>query len=148
MANEDFLSAIKQGCLDGWLSHAILPSISGAQAILESNWGKSKLALKANNLFGIKGEYNGESLTVETKEFVNKVFKIVDATFRKYPSWSESITDHSAFFTSTEWRKTNYAAVVGETDYKKAAQALSDAGYATDPDYPAKLIKLIETYDL
>ena len=146
--NEEFLSTIKEGCIQGWREHAVLASISGAQAILESNWGKSTLALKANNLFGIKGDYNGASLTVETKEFINKVFKIVEATFRKYPSWSESITDHSAFFTSTEWRKNNYAAVVGEMDYKKAAQALSDAGYATDPDYPAKLIKLIETYDL
>lgn len=146
--NEEFLSTIKEGCIQGWRDHAVLASISGAQAILESNWGKSTLALKANNLFGIKGDYNGASLTVETKEFINKVFKIVDATFRKYPSWAESITDHSAFFTSTEWRKNNYAAVVGETNYKKAAQALSDAGYATDPDYPAKLIKLIETYDL
>lgn len=148
MANEEFLSTIKEGCIQGWRDHAVLASISGAQAILESNWGKSTLALQANNLFGIKGEYNGESFSVETKEFTNKVFKIVEATFRKYPSWSESITDHSAFFTSTEWRKTNYAAVVGETDYKKAAAALSAAGYATDPDYPAKLIKLIEAYDL
>lgn len=146
--NEEFLSTIKEGCIQGWREHAVLASISGAQAILESNWGKSTLALQANNLFGIKGDYNGESFSVETKEFINKVFKIVDATFRKYPSWSESITDHSALFTSTEWRKNNYAAVVGETDYKKAAQALSDAGYATDPDYPVKLIKLIEAYDL
>lgn len=146
--NEEFLSTIKGGCIQGWREHAVLASISGAQAILESNWGKSTLALQANNLFGIKGDYNGASFSIETKEFIDKVFKIVDATFRKYPSWSESITDHSAFFTSTEWRKNNYAAVVGETDYKKAAQALSDAGYATDPDYPAKLIKLIETYDL
>lgn len=143
-----FLDEIKQGCLDGWRSHAILPSISGAQAILESNWGKSTLALQANNLFGIKGEYNGESYSVETKEFINGTTKYVTAAFRKYPSWTDSIADHSAFFTSTEFRKTNYAAVVGETDYTKAAQALSTAGYATDPDYLAKLIKLIETYDL
>lgn len=148
MANEEFLSTIKEGCIQGWRDHAVLASISGAQAILESNWGKSTLALKANNLFGIKGKYNGNGLVVDTKEFINKEFKVISTEFRKYPSWSESITDHSAFFTSTEWRKTNYAAVVDETDYKKAAAALSAAGYATDPDYPAKLIKLIETYDL
>lgn len=148
MTNADFLSAIKQGCIQGWRSHAILPSISGAQAILESNWGKSTLATKANNLFGIKGEYNGASYSVETKEFIDGTTKYVTAAFRKYPSWAESITDHSAFLTSTEWRKNNYAAVVGESDYKKAAAALSAAGYATDPDYPAKLIKLIEANDL
>jgi len=146
--NAEFLSTIKEGCIQGWRSHAILPSISGAQAILESNWSKSTLATKANNLFGIKGEYNGASFSVETKEFINGTTKYVTAAFRKYPSWAESIADHSAFFTSTDWRKEKYAAVVGETDYTKAAQALSTAGYATDPDYPAKLIKLIEAYDL
>ena len=47
--NEEFLSTIKEGCIQGWRGHAVLASISGAQAILESNWGKSTLALKANN---------------------------------------------------------------------------------------------------
>ena len=146
--NEEFLSTIKEGCKQGWREHAVLASISGAQAILESNWGKSTLALQANNLFGIKGDYNGASFTIETKDFVDGVVKYVTSTFRKYPSWSESVADHSAFFSSSEWRKEKYSAVIGETDYKKAAGALYAAGYATDPDYAAKLIKLIETNDL
>ena len=62
---EEFLSTIKEGCIKGWQSHAVLASISGAQAILESNWGKSTLALQANNLFGIKGDYNGARRTMQ-----------------------------------------------------------------------------------
>ena len=52
------------------------------------------------------------------------------------------------FFTSTEWRKNNYRKVVNETDYHIATQELKNAGYATDPSYPGKLIRLIEAYKL
>lgn len=66
------------------------------------------------------------------------------ADFRVYDSWNHSVSMHGAFFTSTEWRKENYKHVIGETDYKKAARALQSAGYATDPSYASKLIKIIE----
>lgn len=145
---QDFFNKIKDGAMKGWNTHKILPSISLAQAALESAWGKSELANKGNNLFGIKGAYNGDSVTIKTSEFVNGQWIKVDAKFRKYPSWNESVEDHGTFFTSSEWRKNNYKAVIGETDYKKVAKALRSAGYATDPTYADKLIKLIEEYKL
>lgn len=145
---KDFFNQIKQGAIKGWKTHKVLPSISLAQAALESAWGKSELATKGNNLFGIKGNYNGDSITIKTSEFINGEWVKVDAKFKKYPSWNESIEDHGTFFTSGEWRKTNYKAVIGETDYKKAAKALQSSGYATDPTYADKLIKLIEEYKL
>lgn len=144
----DFINEIKDGVVKTWDTHQVLPSISAAQAILESNWGRSGLAVKGNNLFGIKGEYEGQSVLMETSEYLDGKWIRVDAKFRKYPSWSESIIDHGAFFTSTPWRKGNYANVIGETDYKQAAKALQEAGYATDPGYADKLINLIETYNL
>lgn len=144
----DFFNKIKDGAIKGWKTHKVLPSISLAQAALESAWGKSELATKGNNLFGIKGTYNGNSVTVKTSEFVNGAWIKVDAKFRKYPTWNESIEDHGTFFNSSEWRKKNYKDVIGETDYKKAANALQKAGYATDPTYSNKLIKLIEEYKL
>lgn len=144
----NFINQVKNGAIKGWENHQILPSISIAQAILESDWGRSGLATKANNLFGIKGNYQGESVTVPTKEYVNGEFITVNDEFRKYPSWNVSIEDHGGFFTSTNWRVENYKHVVGETNYKRAAQALSEAGYATDPDYANKLINIIEQYKL
>ena len=145
-----FLSAIKQGAMDG-AKEGVLPSITAAQAILESGWGSSELAKAPNNnLFGIKDseDWNGESVTVLTQEYVNGGYITVNAAFRKYASWNDSVVDHAKFFTSTEWRKNNYRKVVNETDYRIAAQELKNAGYATDPNYPGKLIRLIEAYKL
>ena len=145
-----FLSAIKQGAMDG-AKEGILPSITAAQAILESGWGSSELAKAPNNnLFGIKDseDWNGEIVTVPTQEYVNGDYITVNAAFRKYASWNDSVVDHAKFFTSTEWRKDNYRKVVNETDYRIAAQELKNAGYATDPNYPGKLIRLIEAYKL
>ena len=145
-----FLSAIKQGAMDG-AKEGVLPSITAAQAILESGWGSSELAKAPNNnLFGIKdsGDWNGEIVTVPTQEYVNGDYITVNAAFRKYASWNDSVVDHAKFFTSTEWRKNNYRKVVNETDYRIAAQELKNAGYATDPGYAGKLISLIEAYKL
>ena len=145
-----FLSAIKQGAMDG-AKEGILPSITAAQAILESGWGSSQLAkVPNNNLFGIKDseDWHGEIVTVPTQEFLNGDYITVNAAFRKYATWNDSVVDHAKFFTSTEWRKDNYRKVVNETDYRIAAQELKNAGYATDPNYPGKLIRLIEAYKL
>ena len=145
-----FLSAIKQGAMDG-AKEGVLPSITAAQAILESGWGSSELAKAPNNnLFGIKDseDWNGEIVTVPTQEYVNGDYIKINAAFRKYTSWNDSVVDHAKFFTSTEWRKNNYRKVVNETDYRIAAQELKNAGYATDPSYPGKLISLIEAYKL
>ena len=145
-----FLSAIKQGAMDG-AKEGILPSITAVQAILESGWGSSELAKAPNNnLFGIKDseDWHGEIVTVPTQEYLNGDYITVNAAFRKYASWNDSVVDHAKFFTSTEWRKDNYRKVVNETDYRIAAQELKNAGYATDPNYPGKLIRLIEAYKL
>src|SRR5699024_5299964 len=86
--------------------------------------------------------------TINTKEYLNGRWTTVDAAFKKYPSFSESIKDHEAFFTSTPWRTKNYAAVFSATDYKSQARALQSSGYATDPQYANKLINLIESEGL
>lgn len=145
-----FLDNIIPAAIQSSVGSNILPSIMMAQAALESAWGLSSLAQDANNLFGIKSsnDWKGQIYKANTREFVNGKWITILADFRKYNNWLESINDHAAFFTSTEWRKENYKHVVGEKDYRKAAQALSDAGYATDPDYPGKLISIIETYNL
>ena len=124
--------------------NGILASLTIAQAILESGWGKSGLTTAANNLFGIKGTYNGQGYTCKTQEWDGKKYVTVDATFRKYPSWAESLADHSALFN----RLDRYKNLRGLTDYKLACQYVREDGYATDPNYTAKLVSLIETYDL
>lgn len=115
-------------------------SLTIAQAILESNWGRSGLTKQNNNLFGIKGAGGN----FKTREFVNGKWITVTAGFRKYETFEGSIKDHNEMLQ----RMSRYRAVIGQTDYKKACQAVSDAGYATDPNYAVKLIGLIETYQL
>lgn len=146
-----YLDSIKVGAIRGWIEERIPASLTGAQAALESGWGTSSLARAPyNNQFGIKAseDWTGRVVNMPTKEYLNGAWVAVNADFRAYDDINDSVADHAKFFTSTEWRKTNYAAVIGETDYKKACYAVKAAGYATDPDYASKLINIIEKYKL
>lgn len=125
----------------------ILASLTIAQAILESGWGTSALAIHANALFGIKADkrWSGEVYSTKTKEWYDgkDVVEITDA-FRAYGSWEESINDHSNFLTSSE----RYRNIISERSYKAAGAEIQKAGYSTDPEYAKKLIGLIEQYGL
>lgn len=144
MTNAEFISCVaelaKNDC-------RVLPSLTIAQAILESGWGRSGLTKKANALFGIKAgkDWKGKVYSSKTKECYDGV-NFVDevAAFRAYNTWGESVQDHTEFLCGLK----RYAAVIGEKDYKKACKAIKAAGYATDPDYAEKLIALIEKYKL
>lgn len=147
VSNKEFLSFIEPGAIAGWDKYGILPSISGAQAILESGWGRSKLAVESNNLFGIKAGsgWDGPKKNYPTKEQdKNGNERTIDAFFRVYDSWADSCEDHGAFFTSTSWRENNYADVTGVKNYKEQAREIQEAGYATDVKYADKLIRIIE----
>lgn len=146
-----YLEDIKPGAIAGWKSHKMLPSVTAAQAVIESGWGKSTLAQPPyNNNFGIKAsaDWTGRVVTLPTREVINGQSVMVQAQFRAYDNLSDSIRDHAAFFTSTEWRKNNYRLVIGERDYKKVCWALQNAGYATDTRYATTLISFIEKYKL
>lgn len=119
--------------------HKIPASIKLAQGLLESGAGRSTLAQRANNHFGIKCHgWTGESVRADddTKQ----------ECFRKYSNVRESYEDHSVFLTSRPRYSTLFQ--LNATDYRGWAQGLKAAGYATDPNYANKLIKLIEDYDL
>lgn len=123
-------------------------SIKLAQGLLESGWGESKLAVHANNHFGIKcgGSWNGGTYYIEDDDYVDG--KKIKSCFRSFASAHESYIAHSEFLSNP--KKERYALLFyfPQTDYKAWAYGLKDAGYATDPKYPQKLISLIETYEL
>ena len=119
--------------------HKIPASITLAQGLLESAAGKGELVRISNNHFGIKcSNWGGEKVYSDDDK--------KDECFRKYKSAKESFEDHSQFLIS----RPRYAALfaLDATDYKGWAHGLKAAGYATDPNYAHKLIKLIEDYDL
>lgn len=125
----------------------VLASMTIAQAILESGWGKSGLTVKGNALFGIKAgtSWTGAVYSGKTQECYDGVtFTTVTGLFRAYGSWAESVADHSDLLSCNA----RYKAVIGERDYKAACRAIAAAGYATDPKYADKLVQIIEAYAL
>lgn len=141
---ESFLAKIKPYVIRDMQKSGILASLTAAQAFCESNKGNSGLSKKANNLFGIKGSYKGESVKMLTTEYYSGAAVKIYADFRKYPSWAESISDHSAMFN----RLKRYANLRGCTDWMKATQYVKQDGYATAPDYTETLRKYIRKYKL
>lgn len=125
---------------DNMRRHGIPASITLAQGILESGAGRGTLCVNANNHFGIKCH------TGWTGETVHHDDDSAQECFRKYDKPAESYNDHSLFLTT----RGRYASLfkLGKDDYSAWAHGLKAAGYATDPQYPAKLIGLIERYDL
>lgn len=127
----------------------LLPSITIAQACLESDYGKSRLSQKYNNLFGVKGSNPNTSAILKTKEYEKGKWIVVKARFQIYDSYEASIRAHARLFErGTTWNKDQYKHVLAAKNYQKQAHALVQDGYATDPRYAEKLIKLIEQYDL
>lgn len=145
MTNTEFIEKIGALAREDMRKSKILASLTIAQAILESNWGRSALAQAPNyNLFGIKGDYNGAYCTFNTQEYLNGAWCTVSANFRKYPSWAESLADHSALF--NRWDR--YANLRGNYNYRDVCNKVREDGYATDPSYSSKLINIIEQYNL
>lgn len=136
---EEYITQWKEVAVKKMRDHGIPASITLAQGLLESGNGNSKLAREANNHFGIKctPDWTG-----------GKSYHDDDARnecFRKYKSAEQSFEDHARFL-----QRPRYATLfeLKPTDYKGWAHGLKKAGYATDPNYPQKLINLIERYEL
>lgn len=148
-AEVQFISSVLPGALESYKKYKIYPSVTLAQAILESGWGKSGLTKKANNLFGIKSSsaWKGESINMKTAEYTKSNSKYyINADFRKYPTLADSIIDHAKFLNENS-RYAKHGVFTAENSSKQAF-ALQRAGYATSPIYAVQLISLIEKYDL
>lgn len=150
-SNQEFIDSLREISIVEYRKTGLLPSVTIAQAILESNWGRSKLTREANNLYGIKADasWHGDKVLFNTKEYYNSH---VNAYFRKYKSWADSVRDRSNFLMKN---KRYLKSGLFETNtYRSQAQALEDAGYATTTNakgekiYADKLISVIKNYNL
>ncbi len=123
----------------------MLPSLTIAQAIIESGWGKSGLTKRANNLFGMKWFTNcGYEFEYGlTKEYINNVWITIKAKFKKYNSWADSITDHTNLLMTTRYKPVREC-----LDYLCATLQIKKCGYATSPQYTQTLRNAIEKYKL
>lgn len=154
MNTTKFIETVAAVAVADWKSRGImLPSVVIAQAILESGWGESELALRANALFGIKknGWTGATYIKVATEQRSDGSYYTVDNTeWRAYSSWNESIIDHNDYIATRTKSdgSLRYAAIIGNTDYAAVCQLLKDCGYATSLTYPEKLLNLINKYSL
>ena len=139
----------------------ILASVSMAQFILESGYGKSELAQGANNCFGMKKSLSGntwggstwDGSSVYTKKTQEQnadgSYVTITTDFRRYGCIEDSIADHSAYLLGAKnGSKLRYDGLKGCTDYKKAAQLIKDGSYATSSTYVEKLCSIIERWNL
>lgn len=134
-----YIEKYSQLAVEEMYRSGIPASITLAQGLLESRYGQSELAVKANNHFGIKcHNWNGETIYYDDDR--------KGECFRKYSSPEESFRDHSDFLRYRDRYK--FLFDLEPMDYKGWAHGLKKAGYATDSHYAQKLIRLIEEYEL
>lgn len=139
-STEEYIAYFKDAAIDEMKQYKIPASITLAQGIIESSSGNSELTKRSNNHFGIKchKEWEGDTTFHDDDE--------KGECFRVYKNPSTSYRDHSLFLTSRN--RYSKLFLLDQGDYVSWAQGLSDAGYATDKRYPAKLIGLIEKFEL
>ena len=138
-ATEEYIDTYANIAKDEMGIYGIPASITLAQGILESGAGKGELTQKANNHFGIKCHgWKGAKVYHDDDK--------LQECFRKYYDAKYSFRDHSLFL--TERKRYMDLFKLAKDDYKGWAKGLRQAGYATDPKYPKKLISLVERYEL
>ncbi len=136
---EEYIAIYSDIAQDEMKQYGIPASITLAQGILESTSGRGRLAVEANNHFGIKcHEWTGARIYHDDDE--------KGECFRKYKNSRYSFQDHSVFLTTR--KRYHKLFMLQKDDYKGWAKELKAAGYATDRKYPQKLISIIERYQL
>lgn len=128
---DDFIYTIVEYHYEAREKYDVLTSVSVAQAIEESGWGTSTLSKEAKNLFGMKGDFKGESYVTPKGD-----------KYRKYPSYKESVVDHARLLCNDNYQ------CAGVKDYQKVLDNLKKGRYSENKDYINKIKKLIEDYNL
>ena len=138
---EQYIRKYQSLAIENMKRYGIPASITMAQALIESGCGNSTLAVRANNHFGIKCKSNW------TGDFILHDDDQAGECFRKYKCVEDSYADHSEFLRTSPRYQSLFRLDPAE-DYERWALGLKEAGYATNPQYAAQLIKVIEDYDL
>lgn len=161
LSEQDAVDKIMPLCVADMKRTGILASVTGAQFILESGYGKTELAQNANNCFGMKAYLSGntwagstwDGTSIYTKptqeQDTHGVSSTVVAAFRKYACVEDSIADHSAYLLGAmNGSKKRYVGLAECTDWEEAAKIIKNGGYATDVEYVEKLRSIIDRFNL
>lgn len=145
MDKQEFIKMIGDAARKYYPEYKILPSLTIAQAIIESNWGKSTLSAKYFNYFGMKWNTKCGTSYVElpTKEWEEGKYIDIIAKFRSYPDTSTGIKGYYDFL-----QMKRYQNLKGVTDPVKACTLIAEDGWASGPKYTKTLLETIAAYDL
>ncbi len=161
LSEADVIARVGPLCTADQKKTGVLASVTLAQFILESGYGKTELAQGANNCFGMKKSLSGNTWSGSTWDGTSAYRKktgeqnsdgsyvTITADFRKYPCVEDSIADHSAYLLGAKNGSAyRYAGLKGCTDYEQAAKIIRGGGYATDLSYVSKLCSIIQRWGL
>ena len=143
-AQQAFIDQVVPGAIAAQRTHGVPAAVTIAQAIEESGWGQSTLAVQDHNLFGIKGAGPAGSESYPTQEFQNGQWVTTTAQFRAYHDIAQSIEDHGKLLATSGYYT---AAMAVRQTPDSFAQALTGL-YATDPSYGSNLISLMQHFNL
>ncbi len=160
MSTKQFIEAVGPLAQADYKKTGVLASVTIAQAINESGWGKTALAQASNNIFGMKTSlsgntwsgsvWDGKSYTkIKTVEEYNGKKVTITAKFRKYDSVARSIADHSAYLCNAmNGSSKRYAGLTSTSSYSRQLKILQKGGYCTWSSYVSELTSLIKKYNL
>lgn len=160
MSTQEFINAVGPIAREDYRKTGVLASVTLAQAINESGWGKSGLTQNSNNMFGMKTSLSGNSwsgsvwdgrsyVEVKTREEYNGKKVTITAKFRKYPSVAQSIADHSVYLSNAmNGARRRYDGLTDTKSYFSQLTILQKGGYCTWSGYVSELTTLIKKYDL
>ncbi|MDQ1213488.1 flagellar assembly peptidoglycan hydrolase FlgJ [Pantoea anthophila] len=143
--NDRFIARLMSPARDVARLSGIPHQLIIAQAALESGWGHREILTAqgkpSHNLFGIKAtpDWKGETTDITTSEYINGSLQKVKASFRVYKNYAEALTDYATFLTANP----RYQQVISSPTVEKAVNAVQAGGYATDPNYAKKLMKIV-----
>jgi flagellum-specific peptidoglycan hydrolase FlgJ len=143
-AQEAFIGDVAPGAVAAQRKYGVPAAVTIAQAIDESGWGQSELAIRDHNLFGIKGTGPAGSDPLPTQEYENGRVVTRTAAFRRYNNVAESIDDHGKLLATSGY----YTRAMADRQNPNSFASALTGVYATDPDYGAKLVGLMRRYDL
>jgi flagellum-specific peptidoglycan hydrolase FlgJ len=143
-SQQAFISQVAPGAIAAQSRYGIPAAVTIAQAIDESGWGQSALAIRDNNLFGIKGNGPAGSDVLPTREFLNGQWVTQSAAFRVYHNVAQSIADHSELLATSP----AYQQAMADRHLPDAFATDLTGVYATDPQYGSNLIAIMRLYNL
>lgn len=142
---EEYVNRVWPHAVEAANSIGVPPQFLIAQSALETGWGKSEIrradGSSTYNVFGIKAgrSWQGESVEVQTTEYVNGEPLTTRERFRVYSSYAEAFNDYASLLSNNA----RFSNVIGQQDGTQFARSLQESGYATDPAYAKKLDRII-----